>query len=174
MTFAGKILVIVIMCMSLIFLGVSTVALTTAKDWGKETREQKKANDEINEQLTKVIADRDAFKAKLELAQKEHQGATRPVDDQISRLKAEDKQGRDAITKADETLITHEADTKNTLEDVQNKNTDIIKLRGEVDAVTVQAAKFKTRQEEFDSEIANLQRMLEAARTNSAQINKSH
>ena len=33
MTFVGKILVIVIMAFALIFLGISTVVFTTAKNW---------------------------------------------------------------------------------------------------------------------------------------------
>ena len=34
-TFIGKILVIVITCVSLLFLGMSTVAYSTARDWPK-------------------------------------------------------------------------------------------------------------------------------------------
>jgi len=42
MTFVGKILVIVIMAFSLIFLGISTVVFTTARNWRTATEEQKK------------------------------------------------------------------------------------------------------------------------------------
>jgi len=43
MTFVGKILVILIMALSLVFLGVSTVVFTTATNWKDETAKQKKS-----------------------------------------------------------------------------------------------------------------------------------
>ncbi len=174
MTFAGKILVIVIMAMSLVFLGISTVALTTATDWKRAIGEQNKANQEIDGQLQKAAADRDAFKAKLEIAQKDHAGATKAIENQIVALNAEDKQGRDTIKKAQETLLQHQSETKNALEDAGTKNKDIIQLRAEDAAIAEQVKKFRTRQEEIDAEIANLRRMLDAAKTNTSQITKTH
>jgi chromosome segregation ATPase len=173
MTFAGKILVIVIMAMSLVFLGVSTVALTTSTDWKKAIGDQNKANQDIQTDLTRVEGERDAFKAKLDLAQKERAAATKAIEAQIVALTTEAKQGRDTLAKSDATLLQHQTDAKNALEDVKNKNADIIKLREEVAAVTEQANKFRARQEEYDSEIASLRRMLDAAKTNASQINQS-
>ncbi len=40
MTFVGKILVIVIMAFSLLFLGISTVVFTTSKNWMAATKEE--------------------------------------------------------------------------------------------------------------------------------------
>jgi chromosome segregation ATPase len=174
MTFAGKILVIVIMAMSLVFLGISTVALTTATDWKRAIGDQNKANQEIQGQLTKATADRDAFKAKLEIAQKEHAGATKAIENQIVALQAEAKQGREAIAKGQEALLQHQSETKNALEDTGNKNKDIVQLRAEDAAIAAQVAKFKARQEEIDAEITGLRRMLDAAKTNSSQITRSH
>ena len=174
MTFAGKILVIVIMAMSLVFLGISTVALTTATDWKRAIGDQSKANQEIDGQLQKTVAERDAFKGKLDIAQKEHAGATKPIENQIQALQAEEKQGREAIRKGQETLLQHQSETKNALEDASNKNKDIIQLREEDAAIAEQAKKFKVRQEEIDAEITNLRRMLDAAKTNSSQIHQSH
>ncbi len=174
MTFAGKILVIVIMAMSLVFLGISTVALTTATDWKRAIGDQNKANQEIDAQLQKAVAERDAFKGKLDTAQKEHAAAAKPIENQIVALKAEDKQGRDAVKKAQDTLLQHQTETKTALEDASNKTKDIVQLRSEVAAVEAQAGKFKTRQEEIDAEITNLRRMLDAAKTNSSQITRSH
>jgi chromosome segregation ATPase len=173
MTFAGKILVIVIMALSLVILGVSTAALVTATDWKKAIADQNKANGEIQAQLTTVTGERDAFKAKFDVAKKEHDSAVLPIEAQIKKLQEEDRQGREAIKAAQETLLKHQSETKTTLEDVQNKNKDIVQLRAEVDAVNEQARKFRQRQEEIDAEIVNLHRMLDAAKTNANQVNKS-
>ena len=40
MTFVGKILVILIMAFSLVFLGVSTVVFSTATNWKKKSAKQ--------------------------------------------------------------------------------------------------------------------------------------
>ncbi len=47
MTFVGKILVILIMAFSLVFLGVSTVVFTTATNWKTVTEKQKKEQDTV-------------------------------------------------------------------------------------------------------------------------------
>ena len=47
MTFVGKILVIVIMAFSLVFLGFSTVVFTTATNWKEATRSEKKKVNEL-------------------------------------------------------------------------------------------------------------------------------
>lgn len=174
MTFAGRILVIVIMAMSLVFLGISTVSLTTATDWKTAIGDQNKANQEIQKDLTAVTGERDAFKAKLEVARKEHASAVAPIEAQIKKLQDEDRQGREAIKAAQETLLKHQSEAKAALEDVQGKNGEIIKLREEVAAVNEQARKFRLRQEEIDAETVNLRRMLEAVKTNSSQISQSH
>jgi len=174
MTFAGKILVIVIMAMSLVFLGISTVSLTTARDWKAEIARQSKANQELQTQLTTAQADLQNFQGRLAAAQKEHAGATKAIDGGIAALKADDQKDRNAIDEAQKTLQKHQGDAKTALEDTKGKNEDIIKLRQEVEAVNEQARKFRVRQEELDAEIVNIRRMLDAAKTNSSQIHQSH
>ena len=172
MTFAGKILVIVIMAMSLVFLGISTVALTTSTDWKGAIARQNKANQEIQGQLTVAQGDLQNFQGRLEIAKKEHAGALGPIDAQIKKLRDDDRKDQGTIEEASKTLLQHESEAKTALEDVQNKNNDIIKLRQDVEAVTEQSRKFKTRQEEIDAEIVNLRRMIDAAKTNSTQISQ--
>lgn len=173
MTFAGKILVIVMMAMALVFLGISTVALTTAPDWKGAIAKQNKANQEIQGQLTVAQGDLQNFQGRLEVARKEHAGALGPITAQIKKVRDDDQKDRAAIDEASKALLQHESDAKTALEDVRNKNEDIVKLRTEVEAVNEQGRKFKLRQEEYDAEIVNLRRMLDAAKTNSSQINQS-
>jgi chromosome segregation ATPase len=170
MTFAGKILVIVMMAMSLIFLGISTVALTTSTDWKAAIARQNKANQEIQAQLTTAQADLQNFQGRLETAKKEHAVALGPVDAQIKKLRDEEKTGQATIEESSKTLLKHESEAKGTLEDVKTKNDDIIKLRQDVESVSEQGRQFQTRQEELDAEIVNLQRMLDAAKINTSQI----
>lgn len=174
MTFAGKILVIVMMAMSLVFLGISTVALTTSADWKGAIGRQNKANQEIQGQLTVAQGDLQNFQGRLEIAKKEHAGALGPIDTQIKKLKDDNRKDEATIEDASKTLLKHESDAKGALEDVSSKNGDIIKLRQDVEAVSEQGRKFKTRQEQLDAEIVNIRRMIDAAKKNSTQINQSH
>jgi chromosome segregation ATPase len=172
MTFAGKILVIVIMAMSLVFLGISTVALTTSPDWRTAIKNQNKANQDLQGQLTVAQGDLQNFQGRLEIAKKEHAGALGPIETQTKKLRDDDRKDQGTTEEASKTLLQHESEAKTALEDVKNKNEDIIKLRQDVEAVTEQGRKFKTRQEEIDAEIVNLRRMIDAAKINSTQISK--
>ncbi len=56
MTFVGRILVILIMIFSLIFLGLSTVAFSTAKNWKTATQDERKKVDELKKKLSDAQA----------------------------------------------------------------------------------------------------------------------
>ena len=66
MTFVGKILVIVIMAFSLLFLGISTVVFTTSKNWMTATKDEQKKVDELKKKLQDAQAVSDAAKNGLE------------------------------------------------------------------------------------------------------------
>ena len=64
-TFIGKILVIVIASVSLIFLGISTVAFSTARDWTKATQGLQKKVADLKKDLQKFSEDQDKAKKVL-------------------------------------------------------------------------------------------------------------
>ena len=59
MTFVGKILVIVIMAFSLLFLALSTVVFTTSRNWMVATTKEKAEVDKLKKKLqdAKAVAD---------------------------------------------------------------------------------------------------------------------
>ncbi len=58
MTFVGKILVLVIMAFSLIFLGFAGVVFTASKNWRTATQEEKKKADDLKKKLTDATGGR--------------------------------------------------------------------------------------------------------------------
>src|SRR4051794_29193258 len=113
MTFVGKILVIVIMAFSLLFLGISTVVFTTEKNWRAEAekvRAEVKKQDQKNKNLA---ADIGAAKTDLENAKKAAAATEKAQTDKITSLEAESKraldemtQSRNALEKAQQTART--------------------------------------------------------------------
>ena len=66
MTFIGKILVIVVMVFSLIFLGISTVSLSTAKNWAVRIEKEQTAVKEFQKKLTDAKVQADLVKKALD------------------------------------------------------------------------------------------------------------
>src|SRR6185437_6890944 len=100
MTFVGKILVIVIMAFSLLFLGISTVVFTTEKNWKAEAekvRAEVKKQDQKNKNLT---ADIEAAKKDLETAKKAAAAAEKTQTDRITALDADVKRAQADMTEA--------------------------------------------------------------------------
>ena len=83
MTFVGKILVIVIMAFSLIFLGISTVVFTTAKNWRSATEEQKKKVSDLTKKLNDAQASVDASKKDLDAAKANYDALSKNLNNQI-------------------------------------------------------------------------------------------
>lgn len=174
MTFIGKILVIVIMAVSIVFLGISTVTLTTATDWKAAIKAENEEIGRLNARLTPAKAALADFQARLADAQKQRAVASKAVEDRIKVIQAEDQKDRASIEQASKALVEREGNAKSTLEEVKVRNDEIIKLREQVAAVTEQSRQFKARGDELEAEIVNVRRMLDSAERNTAQISKSH
>ena len=65
MTFVGKILVIVIMAFSLLFLGISTVVFSTATNWKEETAKEQTKLSELQKKQSDALAAIEASKKEL-------------------------------------------------------------------------------------------------------------
>ncbi len=88
MTFVGKILVILIMAFSLVFLGVSTVVFTTATNWKARADTQKTELTKLQSKLNDLDARVKEAQGKLEAAKQEH---SKVVTERENRIKDLDK-----------------------------------------------------------------------------------
>src|SRR6267378_912916 len=86
MTFVGKILVIVIMAFALMFLGISTVVFTTAKNWKDATTKEKAKVSDLSKKNSDATTAIESLKTAVVTAQKEHEAAKKGLDNRIATL----------------------------------------------------------------------------------------
>ena len=170
MTYVGKILVIVIMALSLIFLGVSTVVFSTAKNWRTATEEQKKKVSEIQKKLTDAQAGVDAAKKDLEAAKAQFDALTKSKEADIAKLQQQTESERQEITQYRSQVADAEAGAKTALAEAEARRNETTRLREIRTAVEDQANKYKIHQAELLDRIHELERVLETATKNNADL----
>jgi hypothetical protein len=163
MTFVGKILVIVIMAFSLIFLGISTVVFTTARNWRTATEEQKKKVSDLTKKLNDAQAAVDASTKDLEAEKGKYDALSKNLNNQIQAQEAQIANAQKQITQVSGEVATAEMNAKTALEEAEARR----KLSGQIlaqkDAVEKQANEFKLKQAELNDRIRELERILESA-----------
>jgi len=170
MTQVGKILVLVIMAFSLIFLGVSTMVFMTSKNWREETR---KKTEEVNK-VKKSLADEQAklaeAKKNLEDAQAAAQQATKALESRIRTLEDQNKRDLAQIEQVRKDLEVANQTAKTSLDEVEARRKETMALREQKAAVEKQANEFQLRQAELNDKIRELERMLETATKNNSSL----
>jgi peptidoglycan hydrolase CwlO-like protein len=170
MTYVGKILVVVIMAFSLIFLGISTVVFTTAKNWRTATEEQKKKVSDLTKKLNDAQAGVQAAQKELDAAKGGFNALAQQLNDRIKMLEDENKRAQDQITTARGQVVTAQANAKTALDEADARRKETELLRGQKSAVEKQANEFKLRQAELNDRIRELERVLDTATKNNADL----
>ncbi len=170
MTQVGKILVLVIMAFSLMFLGISTMVFTTSKNWKTET--QKKA-DEVNK-IKKSLADEQArvaeAKKNLDDAKAAADQATKALDSRIRTLEDQNKRDLAQIEQVRKDLETANQTAKSSLDEVEARRKETMALREQKSAVEKQANEYQLRQADLNDRIRELERMLDTATRNNKDL----
>jgi hypothetical protein len=170
MTYVGKILVIVIMALSLIFLGVSTVVFSTSKNWKIATEEQKKKVSELQKKLNDAQAGVDASKKELQAAKDNYDALTKQNTDRIGTLEKETASEQQQITQARQEVADAQTNAKTALAEAEARRNETGKLRDIRAAVEKQANEYKLKQAELYDRIHELERILETATKNNADL----
>jgi hypothetical protein len=170
MTFVGRILVIVIMLFSLIFLGISTVVYSTSKNWKAATQDQTKKVDELKKKLADAQAQKDAATKGLEDAKNSFDALAKNLNNQISTLDDQNKRDNSQIQDVRGKLAVAEANAKSALDEVEARRKETMLLRDQKSAVEKQANEFKLHQAELNDKIRELERMLDTATKNNSDL----
>lgn len=170
MTYVGKILVIAIMAFSLIFLGISTVVFTTAKNWKIATEEQKKKVGDLTKKLSDAEAGVQAAQKDLDAAKANFTALQAQLENQIKLLEDENKRSQDQITTARGQVGISESTAKTALDESEARRHETMQLREQKSAVEKQANEFKLRQAELNDRIRELERILETATKNNSDL----
>jgi uncharacterized phage infection (PIP) family protein YhgE len=170
MTQVGKILVLVIMMFSLMFLAISSMVFVTSKNWKTETA--KKA-DEVNK-VKKSLADAQAevglAKKNLEEAQANAQQATKAYETRIQTLVENNKRDLAQITTVREQLAVQLQSAKTALDEAEARRKETMALREQKSAVEKQANEYQLRQADLNDKIRELERSLDTATRNNKDL----
>jgi hypothetical protein len=166
MTFVGKILVLVITALSLVFLGVSTVVFTTETNWKAATEAQKKTVQELRNKTNDLDSQIKALEKDKSAADVGHKAAVKQQEDRAAALEAEIKQAQADKEQSQAALVTAQQNAKTALDDSAARKAETDLLREQKGAVEKQANEFKLRQTELNDKIRELTRMLETATNN--------
>jgi len=170
MTFVGKILVIVIMAFSLLFLGISTVVFTTSKNWMTATQAEKKNVEDLKKKLNDAQAESEAAKKVLEDAKSSFDALAKGLESKISLLEEQNKHDQVQYTAASSQLGIANQNAKSALDEVEAKRQVTLLLRQQKSAVEKQANEFKLYQAELNDKIRELERQLETATKNNTDL----
>ncbi len=170
MTYVGKILVIVIMALSLVFLGISTSVFTTVRNWKTATDEQKKKVSELTTKLADAQKSVAAAQQELTAAKANFDALNKKMDNDIKDQEARIATAQQQIKQAAGEVGNAQANAKTALEEAEARRNETLKLREQKSAVEKQANEFKLRQAELNDKIRELERVLETATKNNADL----
>jgi len=166
MTFVGRILVLIITALALVFLGVSTVVFTTATNWKvAKDAETKKVND-LQNKTRDLTAQLEGAKQENAKAVESHKAALKQQENIVVALEARIKDATDEITASRARLEDAIESSKLALQDSSARKSETDLLREQKSAVEKQGNEYKLRQTELNDEIRELKRMLETATNN--------
>ena len=170
MTFVGKILVIVLMVFSIGFLAVSGVVYTTTTNWKVEVEKQKKKVGELNTQIAKLNADVAARKADLEAAKLTHAEQVKLKDAELAKLAEESTRRNKEVTESRTSIETLTQTVKAAQVEAADRLRETTELRTLFAAATGQANAFKLQHTLLNDQIAEQQRLLDAAQRNNSDL----
>jgi uncharacterized protein YlxW (UPF0749 family) len=170
MTQVGKILVLVIMAFSLIFLGISAMVFATSKNWkdatSKKDQEVKKVKGELANEQAKLAE----AKKNLEDAQASAQAATKALEGRIRALEDTNKRDLAQIEQVRKDLAVATQTAQSSMEEVDARRKETTLLRDQKGAVEKQANEYQLRQADLNDKIRELERLLDTATRNNKDL----
>ncbi len=170
MTSVGKILVLLIMAFSLVFLALSTIVFVTAKNWMVATKKERAEVEKLKKKVTETVAQVDASKKSLEDAKTAFDEQLKQLTNLVSSLQDQNNHNIDELTKVRSEVVTARQTAKSSLDEVEAKRQETSLLRTQKSAVEKQANEFKLRQAELNDQIRELERKLETATKNNSNL----
>jgi predicted nucleic acid-binding Zn-ribbon protein len=163
MTYVGKILVLLIMAMSLVFLGVSVTAFVTVTNWKQATADKDKELKGAQGKLATSEGLRKDAEANLEKARAEFAATTKKNEDTIGSQTADLNTAKGEITQLRTTLTDAQANAALAVAESQARTQEMTQLRGQLSASIDSGNKLKIEQTEKNVTILTLQRQLDAS-----------
>jgi predicted nucleic acid-binding Zn-ribbon protein len=170
MTFVGKILVILIMAFSLVFLGISTVVFTTATNWKDKSAKQADEIKKVTGQLNDAKAKSTAAEGQLNTAKDEQKKQLDTRDLRIADLEKQVKDAEGEMTQARSQFETAQQTAKVALAEATARKGEIEALIETQSKAQAQANQFSAQNIELTDQIRVLQREKATAEQNAKDL----
>jgi vacuolar-type H+-ATPase subunit I/STV1 len=170
MTFVGKILVILIMLFSVLFLGFSTVVFTTATNWKAKSEELTKKSAELNKNLNSAKAQLAQAETQLKTAQDEHKKQILEKDKRIGDLTKQTADAEAEMASARSSLEVAQNNAKVSLAEATARKGEIDVLNETLEKAQKQANEFNSQNIELKDNIRVLERSKTAAEQNAKDL----
>ncbi len=158
MTFVGKILVVLISLLAMVFLGVSVVVFSTATNWQERTKIERTKVADFQKKNSDLDAQFKLEQANLEKAKGDHVAAVKLAETRIETLQNEIKQTQSEVTAAQGALEKLNQSNAVALAEAAQRRTETEQIRGQKSEVEKQANEFKIQQTELIDKIRELER----------------
>ena len=174
MTFVGKILVILIMAFSLVFLGVSTVVFSTATNWKTKSEAQKAELAKVSSKNSDLDARVKDAQSKLDSAKAEHAKLVADRENRIKDLEKKSKDSDDQATAARSQLELAQQNAKVALAEATARKTETDILNGTLNSAQDQANLFNKQNIDLTDRIRILERQKATAEQNAKDLRNSN
>jgi hypothetical protein len=170
MTFVGRILVILIMAFSLVFLGVSTVVFSTAANWKAKSATQAEEIGKLKKALGDAQTKVTAADGQLKTAQAEHDNRIKEKDRRIADLETKTKDAEGQMTEARSKLEVAQNNAQSSLAEATARKGEIDTLNATLTKAQTQANEFSAQNIELTDQIRVLQREKATAEQNAKDL----
>jgi chromosome segregation ATPase len=170
MTFVGKILVILIMAFSLVFLGVSTVVFSTATNWKGKSEKQNEEITKLKTQLRDAQTKVTLAEGQLKTAKEEHATQIKDKDLKIASLETMTKEAEVLMTMARSDLGVAQKNAQVSLDEATARKGEIDTLNATLTKAQTQANEFSAQNIELTDQIRVLQREKATAEQNATDL----
>jgi uncharacterized phage infection (PIP) family protein YhgE len=170
MTFVGKILVILIMAFSLVFLGISTVVFTTASNWSEKSKKQAESITKIQGQLRDAETKVKDAEGKLDQAKKDQEKVLAERKTRIDDLTKQVADAEGEMTQARSQLETAQNNAKVSLAEATARKGQIDVLNETLAKAQEQANKFSAQNIELTDQVRVLEREKATAEQNAKDL----
>jgi len=170
MTFVGKILVILIMAFSLVFLGISTVVFTTATNWSEKSKKQAESITKVQTQLRDAQARLTDAETKLDQAKKDQDKVLAERKTRIDDLTKQVADAEGEMTQARSQLEVAQNNAKVALAEATARKGQIDTLNETLGKAQTQANQFSAQNIELTDQIRILEREKATAEQNAKDL----
>jgi hypothetical protein len=170
MTFVGRILVILIMIFSVLFLGSSTVVFMTATNWKEKSDKQKAEIAKLNTSLNDAKAKATAAEGQLKTAKDEHAKQIAERENRIADLDKATKDAEAEMTQARAQLETAQQTARVALAEATARKSQIDVLLDTQSKAQTQANQFSAQNIELTDQIRVLERQKTTAEQNAKDL----